>query len=78
MRIILNMRPAESNKSIKEHIEEKGSDMTMGHIDGRVYFMNMDIIEKIDNYEPPALEDEREYSGLDKKFTLSVIGNLAL
>jgi len=52
--------------------------MTMGHIDGRVYFMNMDIIEKIDNYEPPALEDEREYSGLDKKFTLSVIGNLAL
>ena len=49
----------------------------MGHIEGKVDYMNMDIIEKIDNYEPPALEDEREYSGLDENFALSVIGNLA-
>jgi hypothetical protein len=52
----------------------------MGHINGingRKYFMNMDIVKKIDKYQPPRLAKEREYSGIDEKFALSVIGNLA-
>jgi hypothetical protein len=80
MTIILNMRPAESNISRDEHIKQEGSDMTMGHINGingRKYFMNMDIVKKIDKYQPPRLAKEREYSGIDEKFALSVIGNLA-